>query len=323
MVHHRRMRRLVVVLLGIVLLSLPVPGRPDGRCDRHCRLRRAHGPPAALVLHPARARPQGRRRRAPDAGECHVACRQQRARPRRGAAPAQGAATPGMDEEVAHRRAEAYRCPGPGLLHATSAAHGEVAGHGRVPARVWRSMVGRSWRKGCPVGRAGLRLVEVNHWDFDGYRRRGQMVVAASVTRNFAGASTEMHARRIPVRSMPWTSTRGRTPTSRAPAWCRTGGGCTAATRGSRGAVGSTRSYACSRATASAGPTAGPTPTTSMRWPVPVGPRCVSCSPPRSAGARSATSRCARPCWPPCTVRRCPTAPRVSGGAGGEAPAPT
>ncbi|MBE7323768.1 M15 family metallopeptidase [Nocardioides sp. Y6] len=88
-----------------------------------------------------------------------------------------------MDEEVAHRRAAAYRCPGRGLLHATSAAHGEVAGHGRVPARVWRSMVGRSWRKGCPVGRAGLRLVEVNHWNFD-------------------GAFTEMHARRIPVRSM-------------------------------------------------------------------------------------------------------------------------
>lgn len=72
----------------------------------------------------------------------------------------------------------------------------------RIPGKVWRSMVGRSWRRGCPVGRAGLRLVQVNYWGFDGYRRRGEMVVAASVTRNFAGAFTEMYERRIPVRSM-------------------------------------------------------------------------------------------------------------------------
>lgn len=71
-----------------------------------------------------------------------------------------------------------------------------------IPRKVWRSMVGRSWRRGCPVGRAGLRLVEVNYWGFDGYRHRGQMVVAAGVTRNFAGAFTEMHQRRVPVRSM-------------------------------------------------------------------------------------------------------------------------
>lgn len=72
----------------------------------------------------------------------------------------------------------------------------------RIPTKVWRSMVGRSWHRGCPVGRAGLRLVEVNYWGFDGYRRRGEMVVAASVTSNFAGAFTEMHEKRVPVRSM-------------------------------------------------------------------------------------------------------------------------
>ncbi|QCX26835.1 M15 family metallopeptidase [Nocardioides jishulii] len=71
-----------------------------------------------------------------------------------------------------------------------------------IPDGVWRSMVGRSWRKGCPVGRSGLRLVQTNFWGFDGYRYRGEVVVAKSVTANFAGAFREMHERRIPVRQM-------------------------------------------------------------------------------------------------------------------------
>ena len=72
----------------------------------------------------------------------------------------------------------------------------------RIPDLVWRSMVGRSWHAGCPVGRAGLRLLRVNYIDFTGYRRRGGLVVAADAVAQFVGAFTELHDRGIPIRSM-------------------------------------------------------------------------------------------------------------------------
>ncbi|MFC6153625.1 M15 family metallopeptidase [Nocardioides yefusunii] len=72
----------------------------------------------------------------------------------------------------------------------------------RIPDAVWRSMRGISWRPGCPVGRSHLRLVETNYYAFDGYRRRGQVVVAAVVVDNFVGAFRDMHAAKVPIRSL-------------------------------------------------------------------------------------------------------------------------
>ena len=72
----------------------------------------------------------------------------------------------------------------------------------RIPNEVWRQMVGRSWHSGCPVGRSGLRLLRVNYWAFDGYRRRGELVVAAGVVRKFVRAFSGLHARRLPLRAM-------------------------------------------------------------------------------------------------------------------------
>lgn len=72
----------------------------------------------------------------------------------------------------------------------------------RIPDRVWRSMVGRSWHRGCPVGRSGLRLLRINYWDYQGYRRRGELVAAVGAVRQMAGALTDMHDARLPIRSM-------------------------------------------------------------------------------------------------------------------------
>lgn len=72
----------------------------------------------------------------------------------------------------------------------------------RIPDSVWRSMKGVSWRKGCPVGRGDLRLVETNYWAFDGYRRRGRVVVARTVVPNFRGAFTGLYTARVPIRSL-------------------------------------------------------------------------------------------------------------------------
>jgi hypothetical protein len=84
-----------------------------------------------------------------------------------------------------------------------------------IPDAVWRSMVGRSWRPGCPVGRSSLRLVKVNYWGYDGYRYRGELVVHKAVARKTVKAFTALHAQRFPVRSMylvdrfGWSSTLG------------------------------------------------------------------------------------------------------------------
>ncbi len=72
----------------------------------------------------------------------------------------------------------------------------------RIPDAVWRSMVGRSWHRGCPVGRSGLRLLRINYWDYSGYRRRGELVAAASVVRQMAGGLADMYRAGLPIRSM-------------------------------------------------------------------------------------------------------------------------
>ena len=79
---------------------------------------------------------------------------------------------------------------------------GPAAAVGRVPDAVWRSMVGRTWHRGCPVGREGLRLLRINYWGYDGYRYRGELVAAASVVGQVSAALAEMYRERLPIRSM-------------------------------------------------------------------------------------------------------------------------
>ncbi|MCD4527011.1 M15 family metallopeptidase [Nocardioides sp. cx-173] len=73
---------------------------------------------------------------------------------------------------------------------------------GRIPDAVWRQMVGVSWHRGCPVGRDGLRLVRVNYWDYEGYRRRGEVVTAADAAGKIGGALAQMYRRGFPIRAM-------------------------------------------------------------------------------------------------------------------------
>ncbi len=71
-----------------------------------------------------------------------------------------------------------------------------------IPDGVWNQMTGRSWHQGCPVGRAGLRLLRINYWAYDGYRHRGELVAHADAVDNMRAALTEMYERRLPMRSM-------------------------------------------------------------------------------------------------------------------------
>ncbi|MGH3362873.1 MAG: M15 family metallopeptidase [Nocardioides sp.] len=72
----------------------------------------------------------------------------------------------------------------------------------RIPAGVWNQMTGRTWHRGCPVGRSSLRYLRINYWDYRGYRRRGELVAHADAIGKMAGALAEMYHRNLPVRSM-------------------------------------------------------------------------------------------------------------------------
>ena len=72
----------------------------------------------------------------------------------------------------------------------------------RIPHGVWDHMTGRSWHSGCPVGRAGLRLLRINYWDYAGYRRRGELVAHADAVGQMAAALRDMYAANLPIRSL-------------------------------------------------------------------------------------------------------------------------
>ncbi|MGH3306584.1 MAG: M15 family metallopeptidase [Nocardioides sp.] len=88
----------------------------------------------------------------------------------------------------------------PDQRHAVGA--GPNANISRIPARVWNQMTGRTWHRGCPVGRSGLRYLQINYWDYRGYRRRGELVAHASAVGKMAGALAEMYHKKLPIRAM-------------------------------------------------------------------------------------------------------------------------
>jgi hypothetical protein len=73
----------------------------------------------------------------------------------------------------------------------------------RIPDGQWAEIVATgSWRPGCPVGRAGLRRVEVNHHTFAGGVRRGVLVVNKDVAPSIARIFTHLYDQGFPIRRM-------------------------------------------------------------------------------------------------------------------------
>jgi hypothetical protein len=69
-------------------------------------------------------------------------------------------------------------------------------------APVTAAELGRSWHPGCPVGPASLRALTVSYVGFDGRPHRGQLVVAASVTREVTSVFRTLYRGRFPIRRM-------------------------------------------------------------------------------------------------------------------------
>jgi hypothetical protein len=60
--------------------------------------------------------------------------------------------------------------------------------------------LGSSWRPGCPVGPASLRLLRVSYWGFDNRPHAGRMVVNASVATAVVSVFARLYEARFPVR---------------------------------------------------------------------------------------------------------------------------
>ncbi len=72
----------------------------------------------------------------------------------------------------------------------------------RIDAETRTRMNGVSWHSGCPVGFAGLRLLTVSHWGFDGRPHRGRLVVNRDAAAAMLSAMRSLYRLRFPIRQM-------------------------------------------------------------------------------------------------------------------------
>ncbi len=74
-----------------------------------------------------------------------------------------------------------------------------------------------SYRPGCPVPPARLRLIRLGYWGFDGRAHRGSIVVNAAVAQDVLTVFERLYAERFPIRRMdPIDAFRGSDPASMA-----------------------------------------------------------------------------------------------------------
>ena len=92
-----------------------------------------------------------------------------------------------------------------GLVVASSASASAAAprfASGPIDPATRERMTGVSWRPGCPVGLADLRLLRVRHWGFDGAVHRGRLVVHEDSARAMVGTMGRLFHLRFPIRRM-------------------------------------------------------------------------------------------------------------------------
>lgn len=87
-------------------------------------------------------------------------------------------------------------------LAATSAEARPAFSYGPIDAATRERMTGVSWRPGCPVGLADLRLLKVRHWGFDGRVHRGRLVVHEDSARGLVRVLRRLFRLHFPIRRM-------------------------------------------------------------------------------------------------------------------------
>jgi len=88
--------------------------------------------------------------------------------------------------------------PGTQFVAAAPRFRGSVAAIDRST----RSRMRWSWRPGCPVGLADLRLLRVDHWGFDRRVHRGELVVHRDQARLLLGVMQRLFRLGYPIRRM-------------------------------------------------------------------------------------------------------------------------
>ncbi|MGH3335497.1 MAG: M15 family metallopeptidase [Nocardioides sp.] len=72
---------------------------------------------------------------------------------------------------------------------------------GVVDEETRASMIGVSWKPGCPVPIDDLRIIEMNHWGFDGeVHEGGQLMVHRLVAQDVVTAFGDLFAAQYPIR---------------------------------------------------------------------------------------------------------------------------
>jgi hypothetical protein len=93
------------------------------------------------------------------------------------------------------------------VLGATPAVGGApdepfTASVSRLDRETRRLMAGSSWRPGCPVPLASLRLVRVTHWGFDDRAHQGELVVHRGWAEEVVSVFRTLYRERFPIRRM-------------------------------------------------------------------------------------------------------------------------
>jgi hypothetical protein len=71
-----------------------------------------------------------------------------------------------------------------------------------LPTSLRSTMTGVSWKPGCPVPLADLRLVRARYLGFDGKAHTGRIVVHRDVARDVVAVLRRLYAARFPIRRM-------------------------------------------------------------------------------------------------------------------------
>jgi D-alanyl-D-alanine carboxypeptidase len=77
--------------------------------------------------------------------------------------------------------------------------HGEVK---TIGPKIRKKMTGRSWHAGCPVGFRNLRLLQFDHWGFDGKVKQGRLVIHRTEAKKVLGVMRVLFAKNFRMKKV-------------------------------------------------------------------------------------------------------------------------
>jgi len=72
----------------------------------------------------------------------------------------------------------------------------------QIDNSIKKRIVGKSWKRGCPVPLYDLRYLKIPYIDFNGHRRVGEMIVHKTVAEDVLDIFDKLYRKRYPIRRM-------------------------------------------------------------------------------------------------------------------------